>query len=242
MHPIICSIGPFTIFSYGLMLVIGFFLASHLVLVQARRQGMDADAIFNLCFIGFMCGIIGARVFYIVEHPAQYLLHPLEVFRLQEGGLSWFGGFFGGVIASFFYARRKKLALYRTLDLIVPFIALAQAIGRIGCLLNGCCYGKVAAWGMYFPVHEAYLVPSQIYSSLLLIVIYCVLRFLQDRPHWVGQIFYMYLLLYAIKRFAIEFVRADNPPILWGLSLFQFISFGFFLLAAYNLFMVRRRA
>ena len=160
---------------------------------------------------------------------------------LTRGGLSWYGGLILGVVAGIVYLRFKKANLYKTVDLIIPFIALAQAIGRIGCFLNGCCFGKESWLGIYFPVHDAVLIPTQLYSSFLLLLIFMVLRFMQNYSHKDGQIFYAYLFLYSIKRFLVEFWRADNKVILYGLTLFQLISLGIFIFSVIMFCVISRK-
>ena len=159
---------------------------------------------------------------------------------LQLGGLSWFGGLILGFLSGTVYLKKKKLSVYRILDLMSPFVALGQAIGRIGCLLNGCCFGKISKFGLYFPVHKLVLIPTQICSSLALVFIFIILRFLQDRPHKEGEIFFAYLLFYSIKRFFIEFWRADNEIILFGLTLFQLMSIAVFCLAIWEILLIKR--
>ncbi|HTY44889.1 MAG TPA: prolipoprotein diacylglyceryl transferase [Patescibacteria group bacterium] len=224
MHPVICKIGPFTVFSYGLMLAVAFLIASSLAAMQARRQGVSGDIILNLAFVVFVAGVIGARIFYVTEHFEYYLRNCLEVIMLQYGGLSWFGGLFLGSAAGIFYLRRLQASVYKTVDLLVPFVALGQAIGRIGCFLNGCCFGKVSEFGLYNDTYQAPLIPTQIYSSCALLVIFVILRFLQDKPHRDGEIFLAYLLLYSTKRFLIEFWRGDSEILFAGLTLFQILS------------------
>lgn len=190
MHPEICKIGFFTVYSYGLLLVIAFMVSSTLSSIEAKKQNINPEVIFNLLFVGFIFGVIGARIFYVIQNFNYFFENPYEIIMLQHGGLSWFGGLILGVFSAILYIRSKKLSIYKVFDLVIPFVALAQAIGRVGCLLNGCCYGKVSEkFGIYFEVHNASLLPTQIYSSLLLVLIYIILRFLQDRPHRVGQIF-----------------------------------------------------
>jgi phosphatidylglycerol---prolipoprotein diacylglyceryl transferase len=239
MYPEICSIGPVTIYSYGLMLVLAFSAAVFLACRYAKAYGTDPDIIFNFAFIGFVCGVVGARIFYVIENIPQYLKNPLEIIMFSHGGLSWFGGLILGSFAGALYLKKKKFPIYKALDILMPFLALGQAIGRIGCLLNGCCYGRASGSGIYFPLHQAQLIPTQIYSSLLLLLIYIILRHLQEKPHKEGEIFYWYLFLYSIKRFFIEFWRADNPVISWGLTLFQLLSIGLFIVAVYQLIAYR---
>jgi len=240
MYPVICKIGPFTIYSYGLILVVAFAVSSTLARLQAKKQNINPDIIFNFSFVVFISGIIGARILYIIENLSYYLKNPLETIMLQRGGLSWFGGLLFGLGSAIIYLKKRNLSVYKILDLIIPFVALAQAIGRVGCLLNGCCFGRVSKFGIYFAVYNSILIPTQIYSSLLLIFIFIILRFLQDRPHKEGKIFFVYLLFYSIKRFFIEFWRADNETIILRLTLFQIISIVIFCLSFLKLLLISK--
>lgn len=212
MYPIICQIGPLKIYSYGLMLGLAFLFGSRLAMQQAKQEGLAPEIIFNFCLIVFIFGVAGARIFYVLENARYYLGNPLEIILLPQGGLSWFGGLALGVICAVIYLKRKHLSVLKILDLIAPFLAFGQALGRIGCFLNGCCFGEA-------------FIPVQLFSSLLLLFIFVILRFLQDTPQrTTGNIFFAYLLLYSLKRFFIEFWRQDNPKIIYGLSLFQVLS------------------
>jgi phosphatidylglycerol:prolipoprotein diacylglycerol transferase len=218
------------------MLAIALAVGLGLAVLRAKKEKINPDLIFNLSFIVFITGIIGARIFYVMENLNYYLENPKEIIMLPRGGLSWFGGLILGIVFGIVYLKKRNVSVYKVFDLIAPFVALSQAIGRIGCLLNGCCFGKVSESGIYFPVHNAVLIPTQIYSSLALIFIFVFLRFLQDRPHRVGQIFFIYLLLYSLKRFIMEFWRADNPVIFGGLTLFHFLSIALFFFACWSIF------
>lgn len=240
MYPEICKIGPFTIYSYGLSLAFAFLSCSFLARAQAKRKGINPDIIFNLVFLSFISGIIGARLFYIFQNLSFYLQDPLEVIMFAHGGLSWVGGLTSGVFTAVLYIKSKGMPIFKVMDLIAPFIALGQAIGRIGCLLNGCCFGKTAIFGIYFPAHHEVLIPTQLYSSFSLIFIFIILRFLQDRPHKQGQVFFTYLLLYSIKRFFIEFWRGDNQVVFLGLTLFQITSLLIFCVAIFSLFLIKK--
>lgn len=213
--------------------MIAFVVVSRLACFQAKRQGINPDIVFNFLFLVLIMGIAGARIFYITENLGYYLKNPWEIIMLQHGGLSWFGGLFSGFIFSLLYLKKNKLSPYRIFDLIIPFLALGQAIGRIGCLFNGCCFGRISEkFGLYFESQGLMLIPTQIYSALLLTLVFIILRLLQNRPHRDGQIFFTYLLLYSVKRFFIEFWRADNPVIFFGLTLFQVLSAIIFSFAA----------
>ena len=147
---------------------------------------------------------------------------------LQKGGLAWQGGFLGGTLAGVWFARSKKLSLRPVLDLVAPYIALGQAIGRIGCFLNGCCYGKPVSWGIYFPTHGARLHPTQLYEMAGLFIIFLMLKGAQKKPHQAGFIFVFYLWLAAIERFVVEFYRGDDDILWLGLKLTQFVALGVF--------------
>jgi phosphatidylglycerol:prolipoprotein diacylglycerol transferase len=160
---------------------------------------------------------------------------------LQKGGLSWYGGLISAGVIGPLYLKIKKIPVYKILDLIAPFLALGQAIGRIGCLLNGCCFGKETPYGIYFPVHDKIIFPSQMVSVILMLIIFMILRVLQDKPHAQGRIFFLYLFLYSLKRFFVEFIRSDNPAVIFNLTLFQIISFIIFCFAGYKLFALRKK-
>lgn len=241
MHPTICTIGPLTIYSYGLMLVLAFVASTWLMLRQAKREGIDEGTVFNFAYLVFIAGIIGSRIFFVLLNFSYYRENPLEMIMLHHGGMAWFGGLLLGSVSGVLYLKFKKLSLLKTLDLVVPFVALAQAIGRIGCLLNGCCYGKEAGFGIYSSKLNAHLIPAQLYSSLLMLGVFVVLFRLQKRRHRVGVVFFTYLLLYSLKRFGIEFLRGDSAPFLWGLTLFQVISAAVFVFALAGLIILKKK-
>lgn len=240
MHPIICTIGPFSIYSYGFILVMAFSLNSWLACKEAKKQHINPEMIFNFLFVVFISGIIGARIFYVSENINYYLKNPLEIIMLQYGGLSWFGGLILGAVSGSIYLRKKGLEIYRVLDLVIPYVALGQSIGRIGCLLNGCCFGKESPYGIYLEIHKLTLIPTQIYSSCILLIIFIVLRLLQEKPRPVGTIFFIYIFLYSIKRFFIEFWRADNPLVFSGLTLFQILSILLFCVSLIKIILIVR--
>jgi len=240
MHPVICTIGPFTIYSYGFMLAVAFLVSLTLATLQAKRNNINPDIIANLSLLVFISGIIGARILYVIENTGYYIKNPVETVMLQHGGLSWFGGLAFGIVFGILYLKKKNLSVYKILDLLVPYVSLAQAIGRIGCLLNGCCFGKVSKFGLYFDAYNSVLIPTQLYSSLILILIFIVLKLLQERPHREGEIFFVYLLVYSLKRFFIEFWRADNMVIFLGLTVFQIISIVIFFLALIKFVLIKK--
>jgi phosphatidylglycerol---prolipoprotein diacylglyceryl transferase len=228
MHPTLFSIGPFTIYSYGVMLAVAIVVCAALMSKDAAKEGIAREVVFDLMFWCVLWGILGARLFYIILNWSYFMTNPMEIPMLQQGGLAWQGGFIGGTIAGIAYVRRRKLPLRKMMDLTAPYIALGQAFGRVGCFFNGCCYGRHADWGIYFPVHDDRLQPTQLYETIMLTIIFFALKSLQKRPHAQGTIFALYFCFAAIERFIVEFFRADHASTWFGLSLFQYISLGIF--------------
>ncbi|MBF0387092.1 MAG: prolipoprotein diacylglyceryl transferase [Candidatus Omnitrophica bacterium] len=240
MFPVICQIGPLAIYSYGLMLALAVFVSARLLAREARVIGIEADTVYDLVFWVVISGIVGARIFYILLNLGFFIDAPFEILMLQKGGLAWQGSFAGGLLAGLLFIRRRKLALWPLLDIVAPYIALGSAIGRIGCLLNGCCYGRAADWGLYFPAWGERLVPTQIFMSAGQLLIFLILRSLvlasRARPDgarkifYAGRIFILYLMLSSLERFGVEFWRADHV-LYWGLSIFQYVSLVVFVVA-----------
>jgi len=230
MHPILFTIGPITIYSYGVMLALAVLVCTYLLSIDAKRYQISQDTAYDLVFWCMLGGIIGARIGYVFFVEWSYFSQNLlEILMLQKGGLAWQGGFLGGVLAGVWFARRKKLSLRPLLDLVAPYIALGQSIGRIGCFFNGCCYGKPVAWGIYYPTHGARLYPTQLFETAGLFIIFLILKKAQTKPHEAGFIFVFYLWLAAIERFVVEFYRADHDLLWLGLSLAQYIALSVFI-------------
>ncbi len=241
MFPVILTIGPVTIYSYGVMMALAAVACAYLLAKDAARHGISKETVYDFLFTCVLWGVLGARLFYILLYWPYFADHLLEIPMLQNGGLAWQGGFLGGAVAGFLFLRRRKLSMRLWLDLTAPYIALGQAIGRIGCFLNGCCYGKPAAWGIYFPVHQAKLHPTQLYETFGLLLIFVVLRQAIKAPHKGGVIFVYYLWLAAFERFIVEFFRADHDGLYLGLSLFQWVATAVFMAGVILHFRLRVR-
>lgn len=228
MHPILFSIGPFTIYSYGVMLAVAVLVCTWALSLDARHFNVPQEAAYDLVFCCMLWGIIAARIFYVFLEWPYYSENLLEIPMLFKGGLAWQGGFLGGTLAGIWFARKHKIPLRSLMDLVAPYVALGQSIGRIGCFFNGCCYGKPVSWGIYFPVHHARLYPTQLFESGSLFLIFLILRKAQHRPHQQGFVFVLYLWLAAMERFIIEFYRADTVPTGLGLTLAQYVALAVF--------------
>ena len=230
MHPILFQIGPVTVYSYGVTIALAVVICAWGLNKDTKVYKISSEVVYDLMFWTVAWGILGARIFYISLTWDYFKTNLLEIIMLQHGGLAWQGGLLGGLLAAVWFVRSKKLPLRFFLDLVAPYIALGQSIGRTGCFLNGCCYGKPVAWGIYFPVHGDRLHPTQLYETLGLFVAFLILKYAQTRPHPVGMVFVLYLWLGAIERFVVEFFRADHDQLWWGLSLFQYIALAIFVI------------
>lgn len=228
MHPILFKFGPITIYSYGLALFIAVLVSLNLAAKESQRQGLNKDVIFDLGIVILFSGIIGARILYILLNFDFYRDNPKEIFMLHHGGLAILGGIVLAVISGVIFSKIKKISFFRIADLIIPFVALGESIGRIGCFLNGCCYGVPSKFGIYFPMHNTALVPSQLISSFSMLLLYIILRVKQDKPHSKGSIFISYILYYSITRFFIEFIRGDSEKLFLGLTIFQYFCIALF--------------
>lgn len=228
MVPLIMSV---TIYSYGLMVAIAVVVSTLLLARDAHRSNINPDIIFDLVFWAVIGGVIGARIFYIILNYPFFIEHPGEIIMVQNGGLAWQGGLILGSIVVMLFIKSKKLPLSQMLDVLVPYLALGQSIGRIGCFLNGCCYGRQFDGGIYFPVHDATLYPTQLYLSAGYFIIYIILKRYQKFSAMPGLVFASYLILASSLRFGVEFFRADHEILFLGLSIFQFVCFGVLMFA-----------
>jgi phosphatidylglycerol---prolipoprotein diacylglyceryl transferase len=226
MYPILFTIGPVNVYSYGVMLAIGFLLALHLASRRSDIFDVPKEGVGNLLIVLLVSGIIGARITYVLSNIDFFVQYPLDVFMLNKGGLVFYGGLILSCVSGLVYARKSKLSVLDTADLIAPFIALGHAIGRIGCFLNGCCFGRPtdSILGVCFPNSITKVFPTQLFSSSGLFVIFAFLFYLQTRRRFRGEIISLYLVLYGVLRFFVEFLRGDSGPVLFDLSFSQIIS------------------
>ncbi len=243
MFPILFHWGPLTLYSYGVMLALGFLAASQLVARRAAAFGLDPAAVQTLGLVALLAGILGARLAYLALNWEFFRFHPTEILRLDHGGLVFYGGLAGGLLGGFCYVRKKGLPLVKMLDLMTPPLVLAHAIGRLGCFLNGCCYGKPTSvpWAVVFPQDGIARHPTQLYESGALLLLFFFLSWLERRRLPAGSLALGYGLLYGIWRFGIEFLRGDNPPVALGLTVFQWISVPLVLIFAGLLFCRKSR-
>ena len=232
MYPIFLQLGSLVIHTYGVLVALGFLAAIILASTRAQEYGLDRDFIFDLSFWILVSALIGARALEVLANFPYYRLDPIRIVKIWEGGLSFFGGLTGGVLGGIWYVQRKKLSVWNCGDLMIPYLALGQAIGRIGCFSAGCCYGRVcsASWAVHFSHPQSLaptgipLHPTQIYESLADFIIFLILLNVGKKREFTGQVFLLYFILYGAVRFIIEFYRGDNPAVWYSLTLYQIFS------------------
>lgn len=142
------------IYSYGFMLMVAFLVAITIARWRARKEGIDANKITDLGIYLVCAGIFGARLFFIIQFFEDYKNNLFSIFKIYEGGLVYYGGLFAGIVTLFVYVRKHHLPFLKIIDILMPSAALGLGFGRIGCFLNGCCFGKVALhipWAIQFP-------------------------------------------------------------------------------------------
>ncbi|MFH1613360.1 MAG: prolipoprotein diacylglyceryl transferase [bacterium] len=224
MYPILFRLGSFSIYSYGLMVAIGCLLGTFLAAKMAEKENIKKDLIFDFSFYALLSGIIGARIFYIIENFEYYLKNPLDIIKIYQGGLAFYGGLISAIFVTFLFFKKKKLPFLKTSDILIPFLVIGHSIGRIGCFLNGCCYGKEtnSCFGIKFDgCHSVH--PTQIYESIILLIIFFILLNFKKIKKFDGQVFFLYMILYSISRFFIELLRV-NEKIMFNLSSAQIVS------------------
>jgi phosphatidylglycerol:prolipoprotein diacylglycerol transferase len=217
VHPIAFNLGPLPVYSYGVMMAVAFLAGLWTAGRRAPLGGIAGEKIVDLGPWLIAGAIVGARIFYVVSYwREQFADKPLlEIFMVRHGGLVYYGGLIGASLACLNYAKVRKLPLWKVADILAPSIALGYVFGRIGCLLNGCCYGRACSmpWAIHFPLdHETAgqpVHPTEIYDSLLNLGMYLALAWLYRRKRFDGQIFATYLVGYAITRSFVECFRGD---------------------------------
>lgn len=237
MHPRLFEIGPYTIYTYGVLLAAAYLLGLQLAIYRSKKAGLDSGRVLDLGVYIVIAALVGAKLLLLLVNYSYFRTNPREILVLARSGGVFYGGLIGATIVAFWYIRRHGLPLWTTCDMFAPGIALGHVIGRLGCLMAGCCYGlpTTEPWGITFkdpfaalnvgtplniPLH-----PTQLYEAgaELLILVFLLVTERRGKTYS-GRTFWGYLLLYAISRFIIEFYRGDERGIVMGFSTSQFIS------------------
>jgi len=233
------SLGPLAMPTYGILLVLGMLAGLWVVTRQARKAGLSADVITDMAVYAIIAGLLGAKLLLLIVEWPYYSRNPRDMLSLFQSGGVFYGGLLGAIPVAFWYARRHQLDGWKTADVLAPGVVVGQAVGRMGCFMAGCCYGRPAdvPWSVTFrdlyanrnvgtpldtPLH-----PTQIYESLACFLILGILLWMTPRKKFDGQIVLAYVTLYAVARFIVEIYRGDaiRGFVLGGrLSTSQFIA------------------
>lgn len=232
MHPILINIGPVTIYSYGFFIALAFIVGLLWARHEARTRGLDPRLIADAGFYIILAAIVGSRLLYVLLNPSYFLSNPLEILFFWKGGLVFLGGVILAAVTLLWFFYRQGLSIWPWLDCLAPGIALGQAIGRIGCFLAGCCYGKATSvpWAVTFTNEHSLaplnvpLHPTQIYHALAGLITFVLLLAFKRVFKGEGQIMGLFLVLYSLFRFNIEFFRGDYRGELGFLSVTQIIA------------------
>lgn len=243
MYNEILTIGPVTIHGYGLMIGLGVVAALLLGDYRAKKFGLNGDHIYGMTFSAVILGFLAARILFIITEWEGFLQNPMQY--LSGAGFVVYGGIIGGALTIYGFCKTKKIDMLSYLDLMIPSVALAQGFGRIGCFLAGCCYGKETdSWlGVVFTDSDfapngVKVLPTQLFMAGGDILLMAVLLWYAAKRPLRGRTSALYLILYSIGRFAIEFLRNDDRGTVGMLSTSQFIAIFTFVVGLVGFFVV----
>jgi phosphatidylglycerol:prolipoprotein diacylglycerol transferase len=237
MHPILFEIGGFPVYTYGVLLAAAYLLGLQFALLRARARGLDANRVMDLGIWIIISALVGAKLLLLIVELDTFRQNPRELYTLMRSGGVFYGGLIAAVAVAIWYLRRHRLHVWSVADAFAPGIALGHVIGRMGCFFAGCCFGRSTdvPWAVTF--HSEYaaqnvgtplnipLHPTQLYEAGAEAVILALLLATERRWRpFAGRTFWLYLLLYGVSRFVIEFYRGDPRGVIAGLSTSQFIS------------------
>jgi len=255
MKPILFRIplpylGFFPLRTYGLMLLIGFLTGWRVAVWRAKKEGLPEEVFFDFGVCALIGGVIGARLFHFLQNYEAYRTF-WGFFKIWQGGLVFYGGFFGAVVASIIFIKKKGLPLLKTLDVATPSLALGLGFSRIGCFLNGCCFGQPTnlPWAVSFPAGSfpygrygsLLLHPTQIYLSLNAFILFIIVSSYFKYRKAPGEVLVLFGILYAPTRFLLEFLRGDHALVIRGLSVPQITGIFVFIVSLFAFIYLRRK-
>lgn len=224
--PILFSIGNLKIFTWGLFFVVAF-LVSFFLAKRASREKIEEKHFLSISFLILLGVLIGTRLLYVFLHFSYYAENPLQIFDFSEGGSASYGGFIA-LLFVWLYTKKNKLDFTLVLDVLTPYVVLALAIGRIGCFLNWCCYGKPTnlPWAVQVP-GDVPRHPTQLYLFFVNLFLFFVILAIQKKQNLgekKGKIFLFFLLFYSLSRFFIDFLRDFHEEYFFGLASSQWFA------------------
>jgi len=251
VFPILFRLGSLNIYAYGFFVAVGFLLGFFIAVRRGREEGIPFERMVDLLFCIVLSAIIGSRLLFVLTDLDHFREYPLQIFKVWEGGLVFYGGLLLAIAVSIIYLRWNRLPVWKFGDISALSIALGLFFGRIGCFFAGCCYGKETSlvWGITFTDPNSLarlnlsLHPTQIYEAIGSLAIFLFLNWKGKKKAFEGEIFWFFLFFYAVVRFIIEFFRDDPRGFLLGEMLSTSQGIGIFLALAslFMLFYLKRR-
>lgn len=229
MHPVLFKAGNYSVYSYGVMMLAGFLATLYVAYRLAESAGFKKEDAVDMTIFVFISGIIGARLVHVLLKLNHFLTHPDKILDFQGGGLAWHGGLIGGVLCIWIYTKIKGYSTGQGFDLVYTGAILGLAFGRVGCFLNGCCYGKPCTlpWAVTFPshAHPQAVHPTQLYELVLDVALFFFLLYWWKKRKFAGENILLMFSLYSVIRFTVEFFRYNSPNLMhYGLSVAQWAS------------------
>jgi phosphatidylglycerol---prolipoprotein diacylglyceryl transferase len=221
VHPEILDWGPLHLRSYGLMLAIAFLVGTWLGLREAKRLALDEDKLVTVVLVALVGSVLGARLLYVMEHLEDFRHQWTGALALWQGGLTLYGGIVAGTVAGLAAARQLRLPRWTVADALTPSLALGTVFGRVGCFLNGCCYGRPTSlpWGVVFP-QESFatleygrvpLHPAQLYNAAAGLVMFLAAWALRRHVRVPGTLFWGFIAVFSVSRVGLDLTRAYEP-------------------------------
>ena len=264
MIPVLFHLGPLTVYSFGMMLALGFLAADYVIRLECQRRGFDPEYSSSVVIAAAVAGIVGSRIYAILDDLPTYLADP-KAMIFSGSGFVFYGGMIGGILGAYFVSRWYRISFLATMDMCGPALAIGQAIGRIGCLLAGdgdwglpstlpwaMAYPKaIVGWNSesvlklddhynlvsgFFPGVRVH--PAPIYEAILYLGVFAILWSMRKRAPS-GHLIFWYMVLAGAARFAVEFVRI-NPRVFHGLSEAQLIAFAMMIVGGIALVLTRK--
>ncbi len=258
-------IGGIHIHTYGIMQALAFITVVFLMIREGKKKNISADTIYDIVFYILIGDIIGARLWFVIENWNLFANTPMDIIKIWQGGLTFYGGFIGGILGALLFIKQKKLNLKTMTDLLSSYLPIGIAIGRIGCFLNGCCYGKISlSFGIPYPTFQhppAFyeqiqkglitpdakwtlpVIPTQIISSIDMLIAFVIIYLYKKSKHYIeGTIIYLFFVLYGLHRVFIDMFReyTGNALILKIMTLSQFTSIILIVFGTYMIIKTRK--
>ncbi len=266
MIPVLFHLGPLTVYSFGLMMALGFLAADYVIRFECVRRGYDPDYSSSIVIAAAVMGLVGSRLYAILDDLPAYLADP-KTMIFSGSGFVFYGGMIGGILGAYLVSRWYRIGFGATMDMCAPALAIGQAIGRIGCQLAGdgdWGLPSTLPWAMTYPnaivgwnsetvlkLDEHYRLvsgyfpgvrvhPAPVYETILYLGVFAIVWSMRKTSHPAGRLIYWYLVLAGGARFVVEFVRI-NPRVFYGLSEAQVIAFAMMAVGSVALILTREK-